>query len=385
MTTMRRIGSLDLIAGTALDFDLFDGTGRLLLRRGQIVSNQAMVDELIRRGASRLSLESDDASARRLYRRNASLPAFDSLSEMLDGLQRAMLPAPDPLRLRETIVALAEGLQVLCLQEQDAAIASICLGTWPHHSIKHQMDTAIAAEALAKALEMPRPTRLSMMCAAMTMNLSTLELHETLNERSGPIDDAEQVRMRGHPLASWELLRSSGVQDPVWLEAVRCHHESVDGTGYLELVGDRIPLEAQVLRISDMYTARVTHRSWAATEKSNLTLVEILRGLGKFVMPQVATSMVRALGIFPPGNHVLLENGEIGVVIRRGKDAKSPVVASYISPSGLPLGCPIHRDTAVDQFHCVAIIDPPKADVQLSPKALWGLRERLESSSSARV
>ena len=216
------------------------------------------------------------------------------------------------------------------------------------------------------------------------MNMSLLELHETLNQRSGPIADTEREAMQSHPLATYEILRSSGVQEQEWLEAVRCHHESIDGSGYLGLMGDQIPLGAQVLRICDMYTARVTHRSWAATEKSNLTLVEILRGLGKIVRADVATSMVRALGIFPPGNHVLLENGETGVVIRRGKDAKSPVVASYISPSGLPLGCPIHRDTSVEQFRCVAIVDPPKADVQLSPKALWGLRERLESGSSLR-
>ncbi|QQS05074.1 MAG: hypothetical protein IPK50_22805 [Fibrobacterota bacterium] len=384
MTTMRRIGTLDLTLGTPLDFDLFDSSGRLLLRRGQIVANTAMVDELVRRGASRYSLESDEAGMKRLYKRNASLPAFDSLTEMLANLQRILLLAPNPAHLQESIMALAGGLLELCTQEQDAAIASIALGAWTNHSVKHQLDTAIAAEAVAKAIDMPRAARQSLVCASLTMNMSLLDLHETLNQRNGPIQDGERAAMQSHPQATFEILQAAGVRDQEWLDAVRYHHESIDGSGYLGMVGDQVSLAAQVLRICDMYTARVTRRNWAATEKSNLTLVEILRGLGKFVRADVATSMVRALGIFPPGNHVLLENGEIGVVIRRGKDAKSPVVASYISPSGLPLGCPIHRDTSVDQFHCVAIVDPPKADVQLSPKALWGLRERLESGSSLR-
>lgn len=382
MANMARIGALDLMVGTPLEFDLFDGSGRLLLRRGQIVANAGMVDELIRRGACRFSLDNDDSS-KQLYRRNSSLPAFDSLQEMLSGLQRCLLLSPDPRHLKSHVTALAEGLLEMCQQEQDAALASIALGTWKHHSVKHQLDTAIAVESLGKIMDLPKDHGLMLCCASLTMNVSLLDLHEVLNNRSGPILDEEREAMKNHPIASADLLRAAGVQDERWLEAVRCHHESVDGSGYLGLAGEQVPLGAQMIRICDMYTARVTHRSWAATEKSNLTLVEILKGLGKLVRAEVATAMVRALGIFPPGNHVQLENGEIGVVLRRGKDAKSPVVASYIGASGLPLGCPIHRDTSVDQFHCVALVDPPNTDVQLSPRALWGLRERLESGSSS--
>ncbi len=132
---MRRIGTLDLNLGVPLEFDLFDSTGRLLLRRGQIVGNPAMVDELIRRGASRYSTESEDAGAKRLYKRNASLPAFDSLTEMLANLQRILLLAPNPAHLKESILSLAVGLTELCVQEQDAAIASIALGAWTNHSV----------------------------------------------------------------------------------------------------------------------------------------------------------------------------------------------------------------------------------------------------------
>ena len=67
--------------------------------------------------------------------------------------------------------------------------------------------------------------------AAITMDLSVID---TLNARfkSQPLSNDMKQRWLKHPILSAQLLKRSGVQDPLWLTLVLQHHESPNGKGY---------------------------------------------------------------------------------------------------------------------------------------------------------
>jgi putative nucleotidyltransferase with HDIG domain len=85
--------------------------------------------------------------------------------------------------------------------------------------------------------------------------------HEILN-KPGRLTEEEFDVIRRHPEWGIELLAT--VDFPWDIKPIiRWHHEKYDGSGYPDrLVGDEIPLAAQVICIVDVYDALTTTRSY---------------------------------------------------------------------------------------------------------------------------
>jgi len=84
-------------------------------------------------------------------------------------------------------------------------------------------------------------------------------------------------------------------------------------------------------------------------------------------------AIVKALGIYPPGSYVRLASNEIGIVIRRGRRANEPVVASIVSKTGAPLGEPSIRDVRHPQHEIIGAVAPHEVRVRLNLERLLRL------------
>jgi hypothetical protein len=67
----------------------------------------------------------------------------------------------------------------------------------------------------------------------------------------------------------------------------------------------------------------------------------------------MTAALVKEFGIYPPGCHVQLASGEVGIVVQRGASITTPVVACLTDANGRTLARPVRRDTA-DRRHAVA-------------------------------
>ncbi len=85
-------------------------------------------------------------------------------------------------------------------------------------------------------------------------------------DKPGRLDPEEERIMREHPIHGFEALKSvPGVDDEV-LDAVRHHHEYLDGTGYPDaLAAPAIPDIVRLLTISDIFAALIESRPYKAT------------------------------------------------------------------------------------------------------------------------
>jgi HD-GYP domain-containing protein (c-di-GMP phosphodiesterase class II) len=85
--------------------------------------------------------------------------------------------------------------------------------------------------------------------------------HEVLN-KPGRLDPGEFALMQQHTIYGVELL--AGIEFPWDIRPIiRWHHERADGKGYPDgLVGEEIPLHAQVIGIVDVWDALTTDRPY---------------------------------------------------------------------------------------------------------------------------
>ena len=86
----------------------------------------------------------------------------------------------------------------------------------------------------------------------------------------------------------------------------------------------------------------------------------------------LAAYFIKELGTAPPGAFVRLQNGEIGVVTRRGKATATPIVHAFIGPRGAPLSFPIQRDTGKELYAMRDTLSCDQAMLPFSMQQLWG-------------
>lgn len=85
-------------------------------------------------------------------------------------------------------------------------------------------------------------------------------------DKPARLDPDEERIMREHPALGFDALKSVPGIDPEVLDAVRHHHEYLDGTGYPDaLAAPAIPDIVRLLTISDIFAALIESRPYKAT------------------------------------------------------------------------------------------------------------------------
>jgi len=373
MPHLRSMPESDLPLGEPLPWDLYDRWGDLLLKEGGKIRDEDQLREIVNRGPSVIA---SDTPADVFAEDRAQLhigTSFDVSHKCIRFLERI---SADPLHVPNfphEVEAIANAILRATKRDEDAAIASLIMLNEGRYCIRHQIETAIVVAVMTHHLELDPDTARPIVCAALTMNIANLEMHESLHSDSSPMGDSTRILMNLHPQQSANLLRDSGVASREWIACVMRHHELWDGSGYPHgLIGSRIPLGAQLIQMADTYTARTTARSWKAREATSAAVADIVRNTPGTVNPEVTKLLISILGIYTPGTWVHLDNAEIALVVRRGKTLKVPMVLSFIS-RGLALGAPLARDTSVERYAVKGAVDMPKLDHVLKPNVLWGL------------
>lgn len=100
---------------------------------------------------------------------------------------------------------------------------------------------------------------------------------DTLLKKPGKYTPEEFELMKSHVSIGAEMLGKEGF-DPVARNIALYHHEKWSGKGYLKgLSGERIPIEARIVALADVYDALTTARSYKAPfsqEKTDRILEE---------------------------------------------------------------------------------------------------------------
>jgi HD-GYP domain-containing protein (c-di-GMP phosphodiesterase class II) len=111
--------------------------------------------------------------------------------------------------------------------------------------------------------------------------------------KNGRLSDEEFDFIKAHPDEGAEILE--GIPTLQHLTAgVRYHHERWDGKGYPEgLVGERIPLVAQIMAVCDAYDAMTSKRAYRDSCPPEVALAEVERESGSQFGPAAAEAFLK--------------------------------------------------------------------------------------------
>jgi len=98
--------------------------------------------------------------------------------------------------------------------------------------------------------------------ASLIHDIGKIGINETVLNKPTLLTEAEFVMIKCHTTLGKKLIEPLAL-DSLLTEAVMCHHENYDGTGYPDgLRGEDIPLIARIIRIADYFDALTTSRPY---------------------------------------------------------------------------------------------------------------------------
>ena len=148
--------------------------------------------------------------------------------------------------------------------------------------------------AVAQALGLNDTQQRTVLLGAYLHDVGMVRVPHEILHKAGPLTTEERAVIEMHPVWGIELL--ADIQFPWDLKPIiRSHHERYDGSGYPDrLMGDAIPLGAQIVGILDVYDALTTARARQPALGPEQALHEITRSRAWWSEP-VYQAFVRAV------------------------------------------------------------------------------------------
>ncbi len=373
--------------GQPLPFRVLDALGRLLLAQGQRIHDVRQLQALLERGAC---VEYEEVQQVRAKRAGAAagdgrapsareltwFDRFDQQVWVLDDLLRALVKGDlraglEAGGLATQIGAFGDAFIALVDRQADAALFHAVRQDdkrYALYALTHVLHAATVALLAARQMAWPATQVRSAVLATLTMNAAIVELQGRMAEQKEPPSKAQFDQIRAHPHRTAELLATAGVGDEAWLQAVRDHHERASG-GYPR--GGVEPGElARLVRAADVYTAKISPRALRSAQTPQAAARQLFQEEGG---GPLAAALIKAVGIYPPGDLVTLKNGETAVVVARTAVGNAPQVAALLNAQGKPVAGAPRRDTSQGETAIAGPLADRSRIARVLPEAVYGL------------
>ncbi len=386
--------------GQLLPFPLMDKDGVLLAKRGFVVESRATLDDMLRRGGGLYIDVTDSEAHHRAYverlhnlvRDNKSLgeiadakidrPLGDNQQADDDGppdwldLQaqgNALLRDTNAVQFNERLERLYRQLVRHSRRNPDGtlfALIHLSATELRLYSATHAMLVSVMCGLAAReVLKWSAELETSLCKAALTMNLGMTALQDKLAQQKDPPTAAQRAEIAAHIDTSAEMLVSVGITDPIWLQAVREHHDQKPGP-----LGSRTPAQqlARLIQRADMFAARLAPRASRMPIAPAAAMQACYFDENRQI-DEAGAALIKAVGIYQPGSFVRLATDEVAVVVKRGLNTTTPKVAVFINRSGMPTVEHTMRDTSQREFRIVASVAHRDVKVQINLERLLPL------------
>lgn len=302
-------------------------------------------------------------------KQSSNLDYFDLLNNMVPkvaNLYSKVKTNPHD-KTEEQVNSVVNDICQLAIDDKNATLAAIhlCVDRSP---LTQPVHSCLIAYLLSIEHNITGKKRDALLKATLFANLCFYEFQALLNMHTGKLTDAQRSKLHKHPLEAARLLESKGFTCGHLLNAIRQHHERLDGKGYPNGIGGKDISElALIVSMCEVYTARIKNRAHRNSVHPRMALSHLYKEEDERV-GALLLSLAKAIGLYPPGTWVRLANGEISIVNKVSRTSPIPGVLSLFDKTGAPYMGPIERDAKQAEFKIIGVVEPernPSVDLRL--------------------
>ena len=303
---------------------------------------------------------SDMAAIRRLYAN-----AVGAAEAVWDAA--ATEGTPDLPGALQTIDGLADAVT----QNRTAIVALTAMRSYDNYTFTHMVNVSILTMGQARALGIEGRLLREFGLSALMHDIGKVRTPKDILNKPDRLTDDEFGIMRRHTVEGAEILRRTPEMPMLAPVVAFEHHLRLDGTGYPTGVRrSGLNLGTMLCAIADVYDAMRSQRVYQTSFTTERVLAVLKGNDGLQFDRHLVRRFVQLIGIYPPGNLVKLNTGEIAVVTQvHAPDPYRPRVRVLFAADGSALAAYQDRNlfetTGETAQSVVAPLDP--ADYGIDP------------------
>jgi putative nucleotidyltransferase with HDIG domain len=279
---------------------------------------------------------------------------------------------PDATAARSMIDGLAQAVA----QNRNALLALTTLKNYDNYTFTHMVNVSILTMGQARGLGIDGPLLREFGLAALMHDIGKVRTPLDVLNKPEKLTDAEFAIMKRHVVDGAEILRMTPDVPALAPVVAFEHHLRVDGSGYPHgVTRTSLNIGTMLCSIADVYDAMRSQRHYQKAFPTDRILAVLKRNDGTQFDQHLVRRFVQLIGIYPVGNLVRLNTGEIAVVKTvYAPDPYRPHVRVLIDREGRRLDLPYElnlweaSEDAQRPRSIVAPLDP--ADYQFDPLLL---------------
>ena len=279
---------------------------------------------------------------------------------------------PDATAARSMIDGLAQAVA----QNRTALMALTALKNYDNYTFTHMVNVSILTMGQARGLGVDGPLLREFGMAALMHDLGKVQTPIEVLNKPDKLTDAEFAIMKRHTVDGAEMLRRTPDIPALAPVVAFEHHLRRDGSGYPHAVTrPTLNICTMLCSIADVYDAMRSQRRYQQSFPTERILEVLKRNDGQQFDQHLVRRFVQLIGIYPPGNLVRLNTGEIAVVVKvYAPDPYRPQVRVLFDRAGVRLDLPYDVnlwDAENDQDRPSSVVAPlDPADYAIDPLAL---------------
>lgn len=157
------------------------------------------------------------------------------------------------------------------------------------YSAGHAKRVANYCLAVGRALSFSKKELINLKLAAVLHDVGMIGVPDEVMNKRTKLSPEEHKAVMKHILYGEEIVKPVKLLHEV-LPAIKYHHEHYNGSGYLGLKGDKIPLNARIIAVADAFDAMTTERVY----RKKVGLDSAMKELRKYSGTQFDPDIVKA-------------------------------------------------------------------------------------------
>jgi len=209
-------------------------------------------------------------------------------------------------------------------EDELGLLALTTIKNFDEYTFNHSLNVGVLSLALGQRIGLPKKSLAALCTAGLLHDIGKVEISKDLIYKSGKLTEEEWETLKRHSdYGVREVLKARGLDEMglISLTVAYQHHWNYDGTGYPGRIKKEDPLLfSKIVRICDSYDAMTTPRVYQPIPYLPHYAVRIIWQLRNvWFDPVLAKVFIQLLGLYPVGNLVKLNTGEIAVVVRQNQ------------------------------------------------------------------